>query len=426
MTKPGPTEPLSTTSTISRYATAILSVVVAIVAAELITRLLNAEVIASSMLCAVIFAAWVGGRGPGLLAVTLALLAFHYYLVPPGSSFTWKHDLFAVDVSEIPRLILFSTTSLVVAFLISAQRNATEELRLSRDDLRAAMEDQRRIEAALLRSEMYLTEAQRLSGTGSFGWNVASGEIIWSDQTFRIFGCDPTVIPTVEFMVQRTHPQDRAAVQGTVDRASCDGKDFDHEYRLLMPDGSVKYVQAVARSVRDASGNIEFVGAVTDVTVAKETERKLRRSDAYLTETERLRRTSSWAWDVRRREWAYRSPGMYGLFGFDPEQGDVPLQAFRDRIHPEDRRPNVEAAARAIREKADFEVDFRIILPDGSIKHIHSVGHTVVGGDGDVVELVGTHVDVTEQYAAKEALQKAFDEIKKSEDRLRLVIDTIP
>src|SRR6266849_3543056 len=84
------------------------------------------------------------------------------------------------------------------------------------------------------------------------------------------------------------------------------------------------------------------------------------------------------------------------------------------------------SAARAIREKAGFEVDFRIVLPDGSIKHIHSVGYPVIGSDGDVTELIGTHVDVTEQYAAKEALQKAFDEIKKSEDRLRLVIDTIP
>ena len=74
----------------------------------------------------------------------------------------------------------------------------------------------------------------------------------------------------------------------------------------------------------------------------------------------------------------------------------------------------------------DFEVDFRIVLPDGSIKHIHSVGHPVVDSDGDVTELIGTHVDVTEQYEAKEELQKAFDEIKKSEDRLRLVIDTIP
>ncbi len=411
---------------ISHYAVAALSVAVAIIAAELITRFFHAEAIASSMLCAVIFAAWFGGLGPALLAIALALLAFHYYLVPPINSFTWKDGLFAGGMSEVPRLLLFSITSLVVASLISAQRRATETLRLSRDDLRVAMEDQRRIEAALLRSEMYLTEAQRLSGTGSFGWNIANGEIIWSDQTFRIFGGDRTTKPTVEFIVQRTHPEDRAAVQQTIGRASVDGKDFEHEYRLLMPDGSVKYVHALARAVRDASGSIEFVGAVTDVTVAKETERKLRRSDAYLAESERLRRTSSWAWDVRRREWAYRSPGIYGLFGFDPEQGDVPLQAFRDRIHPEDRRPNVEAAARAIREKIDFEIDFRIALSDGSIKHIRSVGHPVVGSDGDVIELIGTHVDVTEQYAAREALQKAFDEIKKSEDRLRLVIDTIP
>ena len=83
---------------------------------------------------------------------------------------------------------------------------------------------------------------------------------------------------------------------------------------------------------------------MTDVTVAKETERKLRRSEAYLAEAQRLSHTSSWAWDVRRREFVYRSPEVYRLFGFDPEQDDVSLQAFRDRIHPEDRRPNIEAA----------------------------------------------------------------------------------
>src|ERR1700737_2818582 len=273
--------------TISHFAFAVLSVAVAIIAAELITRLLNAEAIASSMLCAVIFAAWVGGFGPALLAIMLAFLAFHYYLVPPINSFTWKHDLFAVGISEVPRLFLFSVTSLVVAFLISAQRKATQDLQRSGHDLQLAMEDQKRIEAALRHSEMYFTEAQKLSGTGSFGWNIASGEIIWSDQTFRIFGCDPMMNPTAEFIVQRTHPEDRAAVQQTITQASIDGKDFEHEYRLLMPDGSVKYVHALARSVREASGSIEFVGAVTDVTVAKETERKLRRSDAYLAESRR-------------------------------------------------------------------------------------------------------------------------------------------
>ena len=161
------------------YAMAVLSVAVAIIAAELITRLLHAEPIASSMLCAVIFTAWFGGFGPALLAIALAVLAFHYYLVPPINSFAWKQDLFAGNISEVPRLILFSITSLIVAFVISAQRKATETLRRSRDDLQAAIEDQKRIKDALLHSEMYLTEAQRLSCTGSFGWNVSSGEIFW-------------------------------------------------------------------------------------------------------------------------------------------------------------------------------------------------------------------------------------------------------
>jgi PAS domain S-box-containing protein len=405
---------------------AVLSVAVGIVAAELITRLLHAEAIASSMLCAVIFAAWLGGFGPALLAIALALFAFHYYLVPPINSFTWKSNLFAVGISEVPRLILFCIVALFVALIIAGQRKAKEALRRSSDDLLAAMADQKRIEAALLQSEMYLTEAQRLSNTGSFGWNVSTGELFWSDETFRIFQYDQTAKPTLELVVQRTHPDDRAAVQKTIDNASRDGKDFDHEYRLLMPDGSAKHVHAVARAARTPSGGVEFFGAITDVTVAKEAERKLRRSEAYLAEAQRLRLTSSWAWDVRGRKWAYRSAEVYRLFGFDPEEGDVPLQAFRDRILPEDRIPNVQAASRAIREKADFEVVFRIALPDGSIRRVHSVGHPVVNSDGEVTELIGTHVDVTEQHETKEKLQRAFDEIQKSEDRLRLVIDTIP
>jgi K+-sensing histidine kinase KdpD len=227
----------------SYYAMAILSVAVGIIAAELITRLLHAEAIASSMLCAVIFAAWLGGFGPALLAMALAVLAFHYYLVPPINSFIWKHDLLVLDISEVPRLVLFSIVCLFVALIIAGQRKAREALRRSSDDLLAAMEDQKRIEAALLHSETYLTEAQRLSCTGSFGWNVCSGNLFWSEETFRIFQYDRVTKPTLELVVRRVHPDDRAAVQRTIDDASRDGRDFDHEYRLSMPDGSVKYVR---------------------------------------------------------------------------------------------------------------------------------------------------------------------------------------
>jgi PAS domain S-box-containing protein len=426
MTKPDLPQRWPQLPTISYYAMAILSVTVAIIAAELLTRLLHAEPIALLMLCAVIFAAWLGGFGPALLAIILALFAFHYYLVPPINSFTWKHNLFAVDISEVPRLILFSIASFVVAFVISAQRKATEALRRSGDDLQAAIKDQERIEAALLHSEMYLTEAQRLSRTGSFGWNVSSGEIIWSEETFRIFQCDRATKPTLEFIVQRTHPEDRAEVQKTMDQASRDGKDFDHEYRLLMPDGSVKYVHAIAHAASDASGRVEFAGAITDITIAREAERRLRRSESYLAEAQRLSHTSSWAWDVRLQRFVYRSPEVYHLFGFDPVKDPLSPQSFQDRILPEDRDLVIEMARQAVQEKTDFEVDFRIDLPDGPTRYVHSVGHPLVGDDGEVLELVGTHIDVTEQHLAKEALQRAFDEIKKSEDRLRLVIDTIP
>src|SRR6266436_1754605 len=193
-----------------------------------------------------------------------------------------------------------------------------------------------------------------------------------------------------------------------------------------MPDGSVKHVHAVARAVRDASGGVEFRGAVTDVTFAKETERKLRRSEAYLAESERLSRTGSWAWDVRRREFVFRSPEALRLLGFDPERDAAPAQPLWDCVHRGDRDRVIEMVRQALREKTDFEGDYRIVLPDGSTRYVHAVGHPVLSDDGEVTELVGTHVDVTEQHLAKVALQEAVDEIKKSEDRLRLVIDTIP
>src|SRR5437588_3087214 len=143
---------------ICAYVVAILSVAVAIIAAELVTRLLQAEAIASLMLCAVIFTAWFAGFVPALLAITLTLLAFHYYLVPPINSFAWKDNLFVLHVTEVPRLILFFVTSFLVAGVISLQKKATENLRRSGADLRAAMEDQKRIEATLLTSSRYLTE----------------------------------------------------------------------------------------------------------------------------------------------------------------------------------------------------------------------------------------------------------------------------
>jgi PAS domain S-box-containing protein len=274
--------------------------------------------------------------------------------------------------------------------------------------LREATEraERKKAEESLRRSETYLAEAQGLSHTGSFGWETSTGEITWSEETFRIFQYDRTTTPTVELILQRVHPEDAALVRQTIDRASQEGKDFDHEYRLLMPDGSVKHVHVVARGLSGESGCTEFVGAVMDVTAAKQVEQTLRESKAYLAEAQRLTHTGSWAWNVARRENVHWSQEQYRLFGLDPESDSPAFDAAYQRIHPEDRATFDNGVERAIRERSDFEVDFRTVLPDGSTKYLRSVGHPVFSASGELVEFVGTGMDITERRQAEKERER--------------------
>ncbi len=261
-------------------------------------------------------------------------------------------------------------------------------------------------EKKLQQSEAYLSEAQRLSHTGSFGWRVSAGNIIWSEESFRIFQYDRTTKPTVDLILQRVHPEDAALVQQTIERATQDGKDFDLEHRLLMPDGSVKYVHVVAHALNDVSGSVEFVGAVMDVTAAKQAEEALRRSESYLGEAQRLTHTGSWAWRVAGRDALHLSEEWYRIYGFDPEEGLPAWEERLQRIHPDDRAKWQEATDRAIGEKSDYEVEARILLPGGTVKYIHTVGHPVLNASGDLVEFVGTVIDVTERKRAEEERER--------------------
>ena len=126
-----------------------------------------------------------------------------------------------------------------------------------------------RAEDALRRSQAYLAEAQRLSRTGSFGWNVATGELFWSAETFCILGYDQSLRPTLELVLNRIHPEDVSAVKQKIAAASDAATNLDFDHRLLMPDGSVKSVHVLAHAARDGSGAVEFVGAVMDVTQRK-------------------------------------------------------------------------------------------------------------------------------------------------------------
>ncbi len=148
----------------------------------------------------------------------------------------------------------------------------TSQLTAVNSELRKEVLERQRAEAALLRSEAYLAEAQRVSRTGSFGWDVSSGEIFWSEETFRLLECERTIQPGVELVFQRTHPEDRALVQQNIDHAMQQKTEFDFEHRLLMPNGSIKYVRVVGHPAVAESGDVKFVGAITDVTDRKRAE----------------------------------------------------------------------------------------------------------------------------------------------------------
>jgi PAS domain S-box-containing protein len=278
------------------------------------------------------------------------------------------------------------------------------ELRQARDLLESKVMERTE---QLGRSEAYLAEAQKLSKTGSFGWNVSSGAIYWSEETFRIFEYGRETKPGLELVLQRAHPEDRVRVQQAIDRALQDAEDFDLEHRLLMPDGSVKHVHSVGHLLgTDQPGKNELVGAITDITERKRAEAALRQTEAYLEEAQRLSHTGSWAWNIARRENVHWSQEQYRLFGLDPKGDSSSFEKASQRIHPEDRGAFDKAVEQAIRERSDFEVDFRTVLPDGSTKYIRSVGHPVFSASGELVEFVGTGMDITERRQAEKERER--------------------
>jgi PAS domain S-box-containing protein len=252
----------------------------------------------SLFLCAVILSAWFGGVGPGLLATALSALAFNYYFLPPIHSLGPKPD-------EIPRLVIFTVSALFVGSLSAAQRIAMESLRRARDDLRATVQElqntnealqaesreRKFAEESLRRSETYLAEAQRLTHTGSWVWQVAGGNASYlSDEWYRIYGFDPEDgVPTLEQRLQRIHPEDRAKWQEATDRAVSEKSDYDVEFRITLPGAMVKHIHAVGHPVLDASGDLlQFVGSSTDITERKRAEESLRQAQADLARINRV------------------------------------------------------------------------------------------------------------------------------------------
>ncbi len=275
--------------------------------------------------------------------------------------------------------------------------------------------ERRAAELALRRSEAYLAEAQRLSHTGSFGWSVLSGEISWSEETYRIFEYDAEVKPNLERVQDRVHPDDAAMVRQTIEQAAQDGRDFEHTYRLVVPDGSVKHVHVMARAVVDGSGGVEFVGAVMDETTAKRAEEALRRSEEQWRDVFENNPIMYFMVDAAGTVLAVNPFGAEQL-GYAVEEfvGRPVLSVFFERDR-EEAQTILAACLEQIGRGISWE--FRSIRKDGTVLLVRGSAKAVGRENGPIVLMACE--DITEQKRAEEALFKVGLEARVSE-RLRI------
>jgi PAS domain S-box-containing protein len=269
------------------------------------------------------------------------------------------------------------------------------------------IDEGKKIEERLRRSEAYLAEAQRLTHTATAAYD-ATKILYFSDEAFRLFGFDPLQgLPSREAVWQRIHSDDVDTVNEKIERALRERRSFQNEFRLKLPDGTVKHVDADILPVFSATGElVEIIATAVDVTERKRAEDTLRRGEAWLAQAQRLSHTGTWVLDGTTKRFLYWSDESYRIWGFDPLQGLPSRDDMWGRIHPDDRERLWKEVQEALREQRDFFEEFRILLPDGTVKYLEANTHHEFSPLGALLEVVCTNLDVTERKRAQDERER--------------------
>jgi len=276
----------------------------------------------------------------------------------------------------------------------------------------------------LQESKAKLEEAQRVAHVGHWEWDLETGVVVWSDETYRIFGLSPQERPmdlaTVRSMV---HPDDREPLYQRVDQDLVAGERPDAEFRIVRPSGEVRTVSSMMSErwsslpgdmERDASGRPQkLFGTIQDITDRKRTEeafqdisRKLLESNAKLEEAQHIANIGHYSWNLIENRVIW-SDELSRIFGMSPQQGPIDIAVVRERIHPEDREFVFRAAEDALSNNVRADIEHRVVRPDGEVRIVHSVGTVKRDSSGQPYEMFGTAQDITERRRSEEALKQS-------------------
>jgi PAS domain S-box-containing protein len=270
--------------------------------------------------------------------------------------------------------------------------------------------ERKRAEEVLRESEAKLQKAQ---GIAHFGWwerDFTTTRVELSDEVCRIFGLQPVDLPEWHARwLDLLHPEDRPRVAAAAEAALLPGGPrYDIEYRVVRPDGGERIVHSRGDVTWDESGRpLRQFGVLQDITELRQAEKELRargealrRSEAYLAEAQRLSHTGTLAFNLAGP--VYWSDESYRIWGLDPLAGLPVREAVLQRVHPDDRKRVDVETDEAVRHKRGFAFEFRIVLPDRTVRHIEATGNPLFSEDGKLAEMVATHVDVTGRKRAEE------------------------
>ena len=214
-------------------------------------------------------------------------------------------------------------------------------------------------------------------------------------------------------------PEELSAEADEYTRRGLQGETLNVETVRKRKDGTRVDVSIIGVPVSVSGSQISEYVIYRDITERTRAEQRLRESEAYLAEAQRLSRTGSWAWNLETGDVRYWSEECFRVLGFDPGRSLPKFEEFLTRVHPEDQAFVKERFEQVVREKTDFELHYRLVHPETGIRDIRAIGHAVFGRSAELVEFVGTFMDVTERKRAEEALQNR-------ERNLAVIINTIP